>query len=126
MVKFFSILIVFVSMISLVEMQRIRKDSETLSNSGYSAVSRGRRESERYRGESLSSDNPNVIGHRNTPVTPANREVNQFSDQCFDLHCCSIKKTKIYRLPQYSNSVSISGSLPHENKSLLLNSGMTD
>lgn len=40
-----------------VEVQRIRKDSETLSNSGYSTVSRNRRESERLRGEFLATEN---------------------------------------------------------------------
>ncbi|CAF3474902.1 unnamed protein product [Rotaria socialis] len=87
-----------------VEMQRIRKDSET-SNSVYSAVGRGRRENERFRYELLASDNPNTVAHRNVANQPAIRE-----------------KTKIYRLPQYPNSPVISGSAPTEVKSLLLTS----
>jgi hypothetical protein len=49
----------------LVEMQRIRKDSETLSNSGYSTVSRARRDCERLRNDPNSADNP---AHRNPPI----------------------------------------------------------
>ncbi len=46
-------------------MQRIRKDSETLSNSGYSTISRARRESERLRNDINTLDNPNSMAHRN-------------------------------------------------------------
>ncbi|CAF1062649.1 unnamed protein product [Rotaria sordida] len=87
-----------------VEMQRIRKDSET-STSGFSAVGRVRREGDRLRNELLASDNANVIVHRNSINPTIIRE-----------------KTKIYRLPQYPNSPSIPGSVPNENKSLLFTS----
>ena len=50
-------------------MQRIRKDSETMSNSGYSTVSRARRESDRLRGEYASADNPYAVSQRNPPAT---------------------------------------------------------
>jgi hypothetical protein len=56
-------------------MQRIRKDSETLSNSGHSTISRIRRESDRFRNDVLTSDSASVIGHRNVPVQPVIREV---------------------------------------------------
>ena len=46
-------------------MPRIRKDSETLSVSGYSQISRGRRESERLRTDLMTTDNANVMAHRN-------------------------------------------------------------
>lgn len=86
-----------------VEMPRIRKDSETLSNSGYSTVSRGRRESERLRTDmAYGVDNTNAITHRNAPNSSMIRE-----------------KTKIYRLPQNPNTTVVSGSLPQETKSLL-------
>ncbi|CAF4275565.1 unnamed protein product, partial [Rotaria magnacalcarata] len=65
------------------EMQRIRKDSET-SNSVYSAVCRGRRESERFRNELLASDNPNTVAHRNVPNQPAIREVIEFKNNIND------------------------------------------
>ncbi|CAF3410064.1 unnamed protein product [Rotaria sp. Silwood1] len=84
-----------------VEMQRIRKDSET-SNSGFSAIARARRENERLRSEILPSDNANIMAHRNVTNPTVIRE-----------------KTKIYRLPQYPNSPSIPGAAPNENKSLL-------
>jgi len=86
-----------------VEMQRIRKDSETLSNSGYSTVSRNRRESERLRGEFLVMENPGGPTQRSLSNPAPVRE-----------------KTKIYRLPQYNTSTSVPGSFPHENKSLLM------
>ncbi|CAF1028153.1 unnamed protein product [Adineta steineri] len=88
-----------------VEMQRIRKDSETLSNSGHSAVSRVRRDGDRVRYELISTDNSVPIGHRPAPNPSIIRE-----------------KTKIYRLPQYTNAPSIAGSVINENKSLLLSS----
>ncbi|CAF0722883.1 unnamed protein product [Adineta ricciae] len=87
-----------------VEMQRIRKDSETLSNSGFSTVSRGRRENERVRYDPVATDNVNVATHRANPAPSIIRE-----------------KTKIYRLPQYSNTNSApAASVLSENKSLLL------
>lgn len=55
-------------------MQRIRKDSET-SNSGFSAIGRARRESERLRNESLQSDNANIMAHRNVVNPVPIREV---------------------------------------------------
>ena len=82
----------------MIEVQRMRKDSETLSSPNVSTISRVRRESERLRNELLASDGTNT---RNS--------VNQ--------------KTKIYRLPQYTNPASIPGSLPTESKSLLLAAG---
>ncbi|CAF0825488.1 unnamed protein product [Adineta ricciae] len=83
-----------------VEMQRIRKDSETMSNAGGSTISRIRRESDRFRTDNAMSDVGSVSGHR---PQPAIRE-----------------KTKIYRLPQYANPASVPGSVSNENKSLLL------
>jgi hypothetical protein len=59
----------------LVEMQRIRKDSETMSNSGYSTVSRARRESDRHRNDPAGLDNANIFGHRNVPTASMIREV---------------------------------------------------
>ncbi len=61
----------------VVELQRIRKDSETLSNSGYSNVSRARRESERLRNDAYSADNPNAVPatHRAVSNPAAIREV---------------------------------------------------
>jgi len=53
-------------------MQRIRKDSETLSNSGYSVLSRARRESDRPRNELVPTDN---VLHRNTTNPSIIREV---------------------------------------------------
>ncbi|CAF2986136.1 unnamed protein product [Rotaria sp. Silwood2] len=90
-----------------VEMQRIRKDSET-STSVYSAAGRARRESDRLRTE-LVSDNANVMAHRNVTNPIVIRE-----------------KTKIYRLPQYPNSPSIPGSALNENKSLLFASDVVN
>jgi hypothetical protein len=58
-------------------MQRIRKDSETLSNSGYSTVSRARRESDRLRNDGYSSDNPNSMAHRNTSNQSIIRDVRE-------------------------------------------------
>lgn len=58
-------------------MPRIRKDSETLSNSGYSTVSRTRRESDRLRNDVYSADNPNVIGHRNSTAQSIIRDVKE-------------------------------------------------
>lgn len=86
-----------------VEMQRIRKDSETLSNSGYSTVSRNRRESDRVRGDYIATENVAGVTQRSLSTPGPNRE-----------------KTKIYRLPQYNTSISVPGSLPNETKSLLL------
>ncbi len=53
-------------------MQRIRKDSETLSNSGYSTASRARREPYRLRGD---PDNPNSMAHRNISNQSITRDV---------------------------------------------------
>jgi hypothetical protein len=86
-------------------MQRIRKDSETLSNSGHSTISRQRRESDRLRSDLYSTDNPSSMAHRNISNQSIIRDA----------------KTKIYRLPQ--NPTSMAGSTPNENKSLLLASG---
>ncbi|CAF1065742.1 unnamed protein product [Adineta ricciae] len=87
-----------------VEMPRIRKDSETLSNSGFSTVSRGRRENERIRYDPVATDNVSVATHRANPASSIIRE-----------------KTKIYRLPQYSNTnTAPAASVLSENKSLLL------
>jgi len=58
-------------------MQRIRKDSETLSNSGYSAVSRARRESDRLRNDLYASDNSNSMAHRNTSNQSIIRDVRE-------------------------------------------------
>jgi hypothetical protein len=55
-------------------MQRIRKDSETLSNSGYSTASRARREPDRLRGD---ADNPNSMAHRNISNQSITRDVKQ-------------------------------------------------
>jgi len=52
-------------------MQRIRKESETVSSPSTNAVSRVRRESDRFRNEILTSDG----GHLNVPTAPINREV---------------------------------------------------
>lgn len=76
-----------------VEMQRIRKDSETLSNP---TSVRARRDNDRLRNEHLS---PDVLSVRSLP--------NQ-------------TKTKIYRLPQYSNPAAIPGAITNENKNLLI------
>ncbi len=54
-------------------MQRIRKDSETLSTSGYSAVSRARRESDRFRNDLYTAD----AAHRNVPAQPIIRDVSE-------------------------------------------------
>lgn len=56
-------------------MQRIRKDSETLSNSGHSTVSRARRESDRLRHEVGTTDNASAMAHRNVPNPSIIREV---------------------------------------------------
>jgi hypothetical protein len=53
-------------------MPRIRKDSETISNSGYSNISRARRESERLRND---PDNLNAAAHKNISNPPIIREV---------------------------------------------------
>lgn len=82
----------------MIEVQRMRKDSETLSSPNVSTVSRVRRDSERLRNELLSSDGTN-----------ARNSVSQ--------------KTKIYRLPQYTNPAAVPGALPTESKSLLLAAG---
>lgn len=55
-------------------MQRIRKDSET-STSAYSALGRGRRESDRFRGELIAAENMNTFTHRNSINAPVPREV---------------------------------------------------
>ncbi len=102
-------------------MQRIRKDSETLSNSGYSVLSRARRESDRLRNELVPTDN---VLHRNTTNPSIIREVIKKNLNSFSLlFFIFLKKTKIYRLPQNSNTASLPGSTPNENKSLLLASG---
>ena len=56
-------------------MQRIRKDSETLSNSGLSTASRIRRESDRLRSEIPGLDNASSVTHRSIVNSTANREV---------------------------------------------------
>lgn len=76
--------------IFLVEMPRIRKDSETLSNSGYSTVSRGRRESERLRTDmAYGVDNTNAITHRNAPNSSMIREVKRRISSEFIRHFSS-------------------------------------
>ncbi|CAF3355573.1 unnamed protein product [Rotaria socialis] len=87
-----------------VEMQRIRKDSETISSPGVSGALRVRRESDRYRNDPLGLDctNPSVQ-QRTVPNPPVIRE-----------------RTKIYRLPQSTNPVGLPGTMSNENKSLLL------
>ena len=60
----------FRNIFSIVEMQRIRKDSETLSTTGYNTIPRGRSESDRIRADSLSA-----AEHRNIPNQPIIREV---------------------------------------------------
>jgi hypothetical protein len=67
-------------------MQRIRKDSETLSNSGYSAISRARRESDRLRTEVMTVENANTMAHRNVRNPSVVSEVikSQKNDQPFD------------------------------------------
>ena len=56
------------------EIQRIRKDSETMSNAGGSTISRIRRESDRFRTDNAMSDVGSVSGQR---PQPAIREVIQ-------------------------------------------------
>lgn len=60
-------------------MPRIRKDSETLSNSGYSTVSRNRRESDRMRGEYVPLDTGHTVTQRSlsTPAPPREVRTNQ-------------------------------------------------
>ncbi|CAF4134659.1 unnamed protein product [Rotaria sp. Silwood2] len=83
-----------------VEMQRIRKDSETISSPGVSGVLRVRRESDRFRTEILGSDGIYPSGQQRIVPNPiAVRE-----------------KTKIYRLPQSTNPVVLPGALSNENK----------
>ena len=114
--------IVFLS--SLVEMPRIRKDSETLSNCGYSTISRSRRESDRLRGDPYATDNANTMAPRNVANASIIREVCEESKPIDCIRFLPLKKTKIYRLPQYPNQPSsLVGSTPNENKSLLLSSG---
>lgn len=60
---------------SVVEMPRIRKDSETLSNCGYSTISRTRRESDRLRSDLNQSDNPYAAAPRNISNSSMIREV---------------------------------------------------
>lgn len=56
-------------------MPRIRKDSETLSNCGYSTISRTRRESDRLRNDLYAADNPNATVPRNISSSTMIREV---------------------------------------------------
>ncbi len=49
-------------------MQRIRKDSETLSSPGVSTTSRVRRESDRVRNENLVSDGASLRNVSNQPI----------------------------------------------------------
>ncbi|CAM4785479.1 unnamed protein product [Rotaria magnacalcarata] len=87
-----------------VEMQRIRKDSETISSPGVSGALRVRRESDRYRNDAFGLDCTNSsVQQRTVPNPPFIRE-----------------KTKIYRLPQSTNPVGLPGTMSNENKSLLL------
>ena len=107
-------------------MPRIRKDSETLSNCGYSTISRTRRESDRLRNDLYAADNPNATVPRNISTSTMIREVYE-KEKAIDLTLVFfLKKTKIYRLPQYNNQPSTVGSTPNENKSLLLASGKRD
>ena len=56
-------------------MQRIRKDSETLSSPGVSNAPRVRRESDRARNENLVADAGINSGQRNVTNQPVFREV---------------------------------------------------
>jgi hypothetical protein len=56
-------------------MQRIRKDSETLSSPGGGTVTRVRRDSDRLRNEILPSDSGSVSGQRNASNQQIIREV---------------------------------------------------
>ena len=76
LIKFFCF---FSNYLFIVEMQRIRKDSETLSNSGYSTVSRSRRESDRLRNDVHSTDHPNLMAHRNSTNQPIIRDVKEIN-----------------------------------------------
>ncbi|CAF3797289.1 unnamed protein product [Rotaria magnacalcarata] len=83
-----------------VEMQRIRKDSETISSPGVSGALRVRRESDRYRNDAFGLDCTNSsVQQRTVPNPPFIRE-----------------KTKIYRLPQSTNPVGLPGTMSNENK----------
>ena len=82
----------------LVEVLRAHRDSEVSIGQNVSTITRVRRESDRFRNEILSSDGTN-------PRSPPPQ------------------KTKIFRLPQYPNPAAVPGSLPAENKSLLLAAG---
>jgi len=83
-----------------VEMQRIRKESENLLSPNSITAQRVSRDGDRFRNEILTADGSNL---RNASNQPTIRE-----------------KTKIYRLPQYTNNSAIPGSIANENKSLLL------
>jgi len=58
--------------LTLVEIQRIRKDSEPLPSPSVTTASRVRRESDRLRNEILTSDGGSI---RNASNLPTNREV---------------------------------------------------
>jgi hypothetical protein len=104
-------------------MQRIRKEPEPVSSPGVGAVTRVRRESDRFRTDILTSDGGSISGQRNTPSLPIIREVKIRKTCLFNFLFCSFKKTKIYRLPQYANSSGAPGSISNENKGLLLAAG---
>ncbi|CAF3403740.1 unnamed protein product [Rotaria sp. Silwood1] len=83
-----------------VEMQRIRKDSESVSSPGVSGVLRVRRDGDRFRSEGLGADGINPAAQqRPVPNPPPIRE-----------------KTKIYRLPQSTNPAALPGVMSNENK----------
>lgn len=64
---------------SLVEVSRIRKDSEPVSNQGANSTSRVRRESDRVRNEVLVVPDANNL--RNATNQPVHREVKQNKNQ---------------------------------------------
>ncbi|CAF2816580.1 unnamed protein product [Rotaria sp. Silwood2] len=66
-----------------VEMQRIRKDSETISSPGVSGVLRVRRESDRFRTEILGSDDLRGFEFDNLEATKRN-QVNDEQLKCID------------------------------------------
>ncbi|CAF0835241.1 unnamed protein product [Rotaria sordida] len=84
-----------------VEMQRIRKDSETISSPGVSGVLRARRDGDRFRNDIVGLDGTNPLpGQQRTVPNPLSIR----------------EKTKIYRLPQNTNPTTVPGSMTNENK----------